>query len=121
MTVRRVSLLMPCSRLEDLPMRLGGDDAADLLSAWTTIWHPALIDATGNLPGWHSVDELPEPETINDELVLVPTVSHERLPVDWVGRFAAAHPSGPPMCGRGHRGRKRLRRRWLRRRSRPIG
>ncbi len=76
-------------------MQLRGEAAADLLSAWTTLWHPALIDATGNLPGWHAADDLPEPESIDAELILLPTVSRERLPIDWRERVAKANPGCP--------------------------
>jgi hypothetical protein len=95
MSIQRASLLTPCSRLEDLPSGLKGAAAAELLSAWTTLWHPVLIDATGGLPGWHSADDPPEPEKLEGELIVIPPISRERLPVDWCERMRATSPRNP--------------------------
>lgn len=96
MPVHRASLMLPCSTLDDLPTQLEGSAAAEFLAAWTTLWHPALIDATGSLPGCHSSIEPPEPDTLQDELVVVPPVSRERLPAEWCDRLRAAGPRNPP-------------------------
>jgi len=97
MSIQRASLMMPCSRLEDLPRGLVGPAAAEMLSAWTTLWHPGLIATTGGLPGWHSTDDPPEPEKLEGELILIPPVSRERLPADWRGRMQATCPRNPPL------------------------
>jgi alpha-mannosidase len=77
---------------------LCGSEAAELLSAWTSLWHPSLIDATGSLPGWHSTETPPEPDTLDGELILVPSISRERLPADWQERIRAASPNNlPPL------------------------
>ena len=96
MTIRRVSLLLPCRRLEDFPTQLTGPAAAELLAAWTAGWHPSLIHATGQLPGWHPADEPPDPAELQGELVLVPSVSKERLAGDWCDRLRATAPQNPP-------------------------
>jgi alpha-mannosidase len=96
MTIRRVSLLLPCRRLDDFPTHLTGPAAAELLAAWTAAWHPSLIYAAGQLPGWHTADEPPEPAELQGELVLIPSVSKERLPVDWSDRLRATAPQNPP-------------------------
>jgi alpha-mannosidase len=96
MTIRHASLILLCRRLEDFPTRLSGQPADELLAAWTALWHPALIAATGRLPGWHPADEPPDPSTFDAELVLVPSVSRQRLPSDWCDRLRATHPRNPP-------------------------
>jgi alpha-mannosidase len=96
MTLRRASLLLPCRRLEDFPTHLTGQAAADLLAAWTALWHPSLINATGRLPGWHPADEPPDPAELEDELVIVPSASRERLASDWCERVRAAGANHPP-------------------------
>src|SRR3990170_8965940 len=96
MTIRRASLILPCSRLDDFPTHLTGDEAADLLAAWTALWHPALIAATGALPGWHPADDPPDPAQLDGELVLVPTAGRRRLASDWCDRLRATGPGNPP-------------------------
>ncbi|HEY3395564.1 MAG TPA: hypothetical protein VGK58_22880 [Lacipirellulaceae bacterium] len=96
MTLRRASLLLPCRRLDDFPTHLTGQAAADLLAAWTALWHPSLIDATGRLPGWHPADEPPDPAELEDELIIVPSASRERLASDWCERVRTAGPNNRP-------------------------
>jgi alpha-mannosidase len=96
MTLRRASLLLPCRRLEDFPTHLTGQAAADLLAAWTALWHPSLVNATGRLPGWHPADEPPDPAELEDELVIVPSASRERLASDWCERVCSARPNNRP-------------------------
>jgi alpha-mannosidase len=96
MTVRRASAIVPSRRLEDFPTHLTGERAAELLSAWTVLWHPALIDATSSLPGWRSTDDLPDPSEFDGELVVVPTESRHRLAADWCDRLRATSPRNPP-------------------------
>jgi alpha-mannosidase len=96
MNLRRVSLILPSPGLDDFPSHLVGKQAAELLSAWTTLWHPALMAATGRLPGWHPADEPPDPSEFDGELVLVPSASRERLATDWCDRLRATSPRNPP-------------------------
>src|SRR5262245_26843429 len=96
MTVRRASLILPCRRLEDFPTHLTGVPAAELLAAWTSLWHPALLNATGRLPGWHPADEAPDPDTLDAELVVVPSVGQRQLPSDWLQRLQETGPQRNP-------------------------
>jgi alpha-mannosidase len=96
MTLRRASLILPCRQLEELPTYLTGTPAAELLAAWTALWHPALIQVTGTLPGWHPADELPDPAALESELVVVPSVSRERMAPNWCDRLRATAPLNPP-------------------------
>jgi alpha-mannosidase len=96
MTLRRASILLPCDRLENFPTHLDSQEASDLLAGWTALWHPALVAATGRLPGWHPADSPPDPGDLDGELVVVPTVSRRRLAGDWCDRLRAAAPKNPP-------------------------
>ena len=96
MTIRRTSLLLPCRRLDDFPSHLTGQAAADLLAGWTCLWHPSLLHATGGLPGWHPTDEPPDPNTLDGELIVIPSVSRPRLPSDWCDRLRATAPQNAP-------------------------
>lgn len=96
MPIRHASLILPCSGWDDFPTHLGDEASAELLSAWTALWHPALIAATERLPGWHRADEPPDPSSLENELVLVPPPSRQRMPSDWCDRLRATAPNNPP-------------------------
>jgi alpha-mannosidase len=95
MTIRRASILLPCDRLENLPTHLGSNEAAELLAAWTGLWHPAITAATGRLPGWHSADDPPDPGEMEAELIVIPSVSRHRLAGDWCERVRGTSPTNP--------------------------
>src|SRR5687767_12350410 len=96
MTLRRATLIIPTHRLDDFPSHLTGDRAADLLAGWTVLWHPALIDAIGGVPGWRSSDDLPDPSEFDGELVVLPETSRLRTSADWCDRMRATNPRNPP-------------------------
>jgi alpha-mannosidase len=96
MTIQRASVILPCHSWDDFPTHLGNEAAAELLGAWTSLWHPALLAATGRVPGWHPADEPPDPASLENELVLVPPPSRVRMPGDWCDRLRATAPKNPP-------------------------
>jgi alpha-mannosidase len=99
MPIRRASLIQPHRRPEDFPTHLSGERAAELLSAATALWHPALIHATGSLPSSRSADDLPDPTEFENELVVLPFVSRQRLSPDWCDRFRTTVPlNAPPVA-----------------------
>ena len=61
-----------------------GEEADGLLSAWTTLWHPALLAATGLAPSWQRGDN--PPAELADMLILVPGVSQKDLPTGFADR-----------------------------------
>jgi alpha-mannosidase len=95
MTIRRASVILPCHGFDDFPTHLAGPVAADLLAAITALWHPALIHATHELPGWYPSDELPDPDQLEGELIVIPSASRERMAVDWPDRVRATAPRNP--------------------------
>jgi len=86
MTFQEVTILLPCHSLEDFPLHHEGEDAAGLLAAWTAIWHPALIAATGKMPGWARADD--PPAELANRLIVVPQVSESILLAGWTQRAA---------------------------------
>jgi alpha-mannosidase len=95
MTIRRASVILPCSSWDDFPTHLGNQPSAELLAAWTGLWHPALLAVTERLPGWHQAEEPPDPASFDGELVLVPPPSRQRMPGDWCDRLRATAPANP--------------------------
>lgn len=96
MTLKRVSVILPGKGWDEFPTHLGNEAAAELLAAWTTLWHPTLLAATGSLPGRHQAEEPPDPASLDGELVLVPRPSRDRMPADWCDRLRATSPNNPP-------------------------
>lgn len=84
MTYRETCILLPCFSLEDFPMHYEGADADGLLAAWTALWHPALLAATGSAPSWHPAEA--PPSDLNGLLILIPGVSEGEIPPGFVER-----------------------------------
>ncbi|HEX5470288.1 MAG TPA: hypothetical protein VFW73_00285, partial [Lacipirellulaceae bacterium] len=97
MTIRRASVILPSHGYDEFPTHLIDEAATNLLVAVTALWHPLLIHAIQGLPGWHSADSLPDPTKMEGELVLLPTVSQDRMATDWCDRFRATLPRNPPL------------------------
>jgi alpha-mannosidase len=74
----KLLIVLPCHSMEDFPTHHRGSEAADLLAAWTSIWHPALIAGSQAIPIWHQADN-PElnldPENSNPLLVVIPAIT----------------------------------------------
>ena len=70
-------VLLPCHSLEDFPVYQEGEQAEGLLSAWSALWHPALLVAAERLPTWFRADS--PPEELAGRLVVVPQASEALL------------------------------------------
>ncbi len=96
MTHERITVLLPCHSLEDFPVWSRGDEAEDLLAAWTAAWHPALVAGVGKMPSWRGIDR-PADGLVNS-VAIVPAAfdhrfdvtSHESDPADQVALTTAA-------------------------------
>ena len=73
----RISVLLPCHSPEDFPSWLEGDEARDLLDAWTAAWHPSLIALAGGIPAWESLERPPDDREAT--LFFVPASFDDRL------------------------------------------
>ena len=90
MVAHRLTLLVPCQNWEEFPTSYGADQADELLSAWSVLWHPALIHAADTLPAWNHAGDPPPADS--DDVVIVPSVSGSELPGGWLA--AAERPGG---------------------------
>jgi len=73
--------LIPSYSLEDFPVERSSEDANQLLSAWSALYHPALIENIGRLPGWDKASG-PAYETPH-KLVVIPPCCEWLVPGDW--------------------------------------
>lgn len=83
----RITVFLPCHSLDDFPTWLEEEEADELLAAWTSAWHPALIASYGCVPSWASVDAPPaDPDAM---LGIVPPRYDDRF-AGWIGSLCTA-------------------------------
>lgn len=85
MTIAELAVLLPCHSLEDFPQYHEGDDAASLLSAWTALWHPALVATCGKPPRWYRADFPPDETT--GRVFTLPAPSERLIATGWPARM----------------------------------
>lgn len=84
MRFEEIAILLPCHSLEDFPLYHEGEDAEGLLSAWSALWHPALLATTGAAPKWHRADH--PPESLAGRLFVIPQISEAMVAAGWPAR-----------------------------------
>jgi alpha-mannosidase len=84
----RLAVRLPCQCLEDFPLRQEPDQAEELLSAWSAMWHPALLMSAQSVPGWFPAEDPPQEPA--GHLLILPQCSLPLLPDGWVDRALAA-------------------------------
>ena len=50
MKFTELTVLLPCHSLEDFPVYYEGAQADELLAAWCSLWHPALLASAASCP-----------------------------------------------------------------------
>lgn len=80
--------LLPCQSLEDFSLDRKPDEAQQLLSAWSALWHPALLISARDMPGWLPAYEPPQEPA--GHLVTLPDCSVGLLPDGWLPRAESA-------------------------------
>src|SRR5262245_9326479 len=85
MTATELIVLLPCHSLEDFPLYHEGDDAASLLSGWTSLWHPALVAAAGKMPRWFRADFPPDEHA--GRIYTLPAPSERLVATGWPARI----------------------------------
>ena len=82
MNFTRLTALLPRRTLEDVARVRTAETAEQILSAWTALWHPALVGVAGVMPHWAAAET--PPEQPGGHLLLVPPEAEELLPADWL-------------------------------------
>jgi alpha-mannosidase len=80
--------LLPCQSLEDFDLQRKEEDAEQLLSAWSTLWHPLLLASAGSIPRWLPATS-PPPDPSNC-LAILPDCCKASLPENWLAQAEAA-------------------------------
>ena len=84
MKFEEACVLLPCHSLEDFPTHYEGASAEGLLAAWSAMWHPALLAATGRLPTWYRAEG--PPDALAGRLIIIPSTSETLLLAGWAAR-----------------------------------
>ncbi len=79
-----LAVLLPCHSLEDLALDRPAEEADELFSAWSAMFHPSFLAASQKVPGWFSADA--PPPHLSGVLVVIPPCCEARLPDDWPHR-----------------------------------
>jgi len=79
MSHERITVLLPCHSLEDFPVWSRGEEAEDLLAAWTASWHPLLVASMGRMPSWRGIDR--PAEGLLSSVAIVPAAFDHRFDV----------------------------------------
>lgn len=84
MKFQELIVLLPCHSLEDFPVHYEGVESEGLLSAWSALWHPALLASAGRMPTWHRADA--PPDELAGRLLVIPSASESLLLAGWASR-----------------------------------
>ena len=74
-------LLLPSYSIEDFSVDRIDSEANQILSAWTALYHPALIERAKRLPSWESASN---PTDSEYELTIVPPCCEHLPPAGWL-------------------------------------
>lgn len=79
--------MLPCYSLEDFSIYRTSKEAEQIFSAWTALYHPALIRHFGAMPSW---DRVASPSPGKDRhLIVIPPFALGQVSRDWLKRTEA--------------------------------
>ena len=81
MNLQELIVLLPCNSLEDLTLHRDAREAEELLSAWSALYHPALLAGVGKVPRWGRAQS--PPEELAGSLIMLPGCSAALVPAGW--------------------------------------
>jgi alpha-mannosidase len=87
MTFDRLTVLLPCHSLEDLSLERSAEESEELLSAWSALYHPALLLHARALPHWVQADT--PPQDLTTCLTILPRPAESQLPAGWLDKALA--------------------------------
>jgi alpha-mannosidase len=81
-------ILLPCHSIEDFELRRKDEDAEQLLSAWSALWHPLLLASAKAIPHW--LPAASPPQEPSGYLMILPDCCETLLPEGWMTQAEAA-------------------------------
>jgi hypothetical protein len=75
-------ILYPCTNFESLASDRTVSEAEELFAAWGAAYHPAVLEAAGELPRWESATY--PPFNLGNEAIFIPPCCDSFLHADWL-------------------------------------
>jgi alpha-mannosidase len=88
MNFTQLTILLPCYSIETFDLDCNGDDAEQLLSGWSALWHPKLLANAQKLPRW--LPAVSPSEDFSGHFIVLPNCCESMLPADWLLRAETA-------------------------------
>ncbi|MDR1493344.1 MAG: hypothetical protein LBT05_11575 [Planctomycetaceae bacterium] len=82
-------LLIPSYSIEDFSVNRVDAEANQILSAWSALYHPALIERAESLPSYANASN--PPEITDAELIVIPPCCEHLAPEDWLREKSETH------------------------------
>lgn len=84
----RLIVLVSSQTLEDFDLQRRGEEAEQVLSAWSTLWHPLLLASARVIPSW--LPATAPPLDPSGHLIVIPDFCESSLPDGWLSQAEAA-------------------------------
>ncbi|MDO5565108.1 MAG: hypothetical protein Q4G59_00530 [Planctomycetia bacterium] len=78
-------VLLPCYSLEDFSLNRPSDEADEIFAAWTSLFHPLLLEHEGVLPEWEPAGSPNTSRTYS--LVVIPPTCESLVPQDAIAKL----------------------------------
>ena len=88
MKFHQLAVLLPSYSLESFDLQWKEEDAEQLLSAWSALWHQLLLAAARAIPCWLPAGS--PPEEPSGHLIILPDCAEASLPDDWLTEAEAS-------------------------------
>ena len=76
MKFKETLAVLPCQSLEDLSLNRPSDDANELLTAWSVLYHPAILAKLDRMPSWaRAIDP---PRDMDGRIFTLPSCCRDR-------------------------------------------
>ncbi|MDR1382731.1 MAG: hypothetical protein LBJ67_02615 [Planctomycetaceae bacterium] len=82
-------LLIPSYSIEDFSVDRVDTEANQILSAWSALYHPALLERAGGLPSYANASN--PPEVVDAELIVIPPCCEHLVPENWLLEKSETH------------------------------
>ena len=88
MKFHQLAVLLPSYSIESFDLLWKEEDAEQLLSAWSTLWHPLLLASARAIPRWLPAGS--PPQEPSGHLIILPNCAESLLPDNWLTEAEAS-------------------------------
>ncbi|MDO4586164.1 MAG: hypothetical protein Q4C95_02590 [Planctomycetia bacterium] len=81
-------VLLPCYSLEDFSLYRSSEESDEIFSAWSALYHPALIEKMNKIPRWEPAGNPMSGRSYS--LILIPPCCESKIPASWLKEVEAS-------------------------------